>query len=254
MVLGTYHMSNPGSDVVNPKADDVTSPRRQRELSALVEQLARYRPTKVVVEVQASGPDFAVASYRSFGPAKLAAEPSEVVQVGFRLAHMLGHAAVYGFDEQRGPGEPDYFPYDRVKAYARAHGRAAWLDGLLAPIHAWAAAFAREQPRRTISELLALLNDPADIAGMHYSGQYELLKLGDADSQPGADLNAMWYLRNAKMFSKLTLIARPGDRVLVLAGAGHLYWLRHFAESTPGFRFADPRPYLRGTQSSSATD
>jgi hypothetical protein len=54
----------------------------------------------------------------------------------------------------------------------------------------------------------------------------------------------MWYLRNAKMFSKLTLIARPGDRVLVLVGAGHAYWLRHFVETTPGFRLADPRPYL----------
>jgi hypothetical protein len=101
-----------------------------------------------------------------------------------------------------------------------------------------------EQPKRTISELLAMDNDPAEIARTHRASYYELLKLGDGDVQPGADLNAMWYLRNAKMFSKLTLIARPGDRVLVLVGASHAYWLRHFIEMTAGFRLADPRPYL----------
>ncbi len=54
----------------------------------------------------------------------------------------------------------------------------------------------------------------------------------------------MWYLRNAKMFGKLTNIAKPGDRVLVVVGSGHAYWLRHFAGSTPGFRTVDPVPFL----------
>lgn len=245
MVLGTFHMGNPESDVVNATVDDVTSQRRQRELAALADQLARFRPSKILVEVEAAGPDLAVVSYRSFTPATLATDRNEIVQVGFRLARKLGHAAVYGIDERGGPGEPDYFPFDKVKAYAEAHGRAGWLDRLFATAQARAAAFEREQPRRTISELLAMDNDPAELARMHAAGYYELLKLGDGEDQPGADLNAMWYLRNAKMFSKLAQIARPGDRVLVLIGAGHAYWLRHFAEATPGFRFADPLPYLR---------
>ena len=31
MVLGTYHMGNPGRDLVNVRADDVTAPKRQAE-------------------------------------------------------------------------------------------------------------------------------------------------------------------------------------------------------------------------------
>ena len=34
MVLGSYHFDNPGRDVVNIKADDVRTPKRQRELAA----------------------------------------------------------------------------------------------------------------------------------------------------------------------------------------------------------------------------
>jgi hypothetical protein len=244
MVLGTFHMANPGRDEVNVQVDDVTSPRRQRELAALTGRLARFRPTRILVEREAAGPSFAVDAYASFTPALLATDRNEIVQVGFRLARELGHATVHGFDEQPGPGEPNYFPIGPVQAYAEAHGRADWYRALIAQIQAIVAEFERAQPKHTLSELLAMQNDPAEIARLHRAGYYELLKLGDGELQPGADLNAMWYLRNAKMFSKLTLIARPGDRVLVLVGAGHAYWLRHFVETTPGFRLADPRPYL----------
>ena len=66
-----------------------------------------------------------------------------------------------------------------------------------------------------------------------------------AKDQPGAELNAYWYMRNAKMFAKVGLFAKPGDRILVLVGAGHRYWLTHFAENVPGFISVDPTPYLR---------
>ena len=58
-------------------------------------------------------------------------------------------------------------------------------------------------------------------------------------------LNAMWYLRNAKMFAKLALIAEPGERVLVIVGSGHKVWLDHLVEHTPGFIEVSPVPYLQ---------
>ena len=72
----------------------------------------------------------------------------------------------------------------------------------------------------------------------------DALPLGAGKEQPGADLNAMWFLRNAKIFAKLAEVTQPGDRVLVLFGAGHNYWLRYFARATPGFQLAEPNDYL----------
>jgi hypothetical protein len=46
LILGTCHMEHPGLDAVNLEADDVLLPRRQRELSELIEKLARRKPTK----------------------------------------------------------------------------------------------------------------------------------------------------------------------------------------------------------------
>lgn len=71
-----------------------------------------------------------------------------------------------------------------------------------------------------------------------------MLGIGDTESQPGAELNAYWYMRNAKIFGKLMKVVDPGDRVLVIFGTSHAYWLRHFAREAEGFEEVDPRPYL----------
>ena len=93
--------------------------------------------------------------------------------------------------------------------------------------------------------MLAKKNDPAGILMEHREFHYALLALGDHATQPGADLNGGWYLRNAKIFAKLTQITKPGDKVLVLFGAGHSYWLRHFVQNTPGFTLIEPADLLR---------
>lgn len=244
MVLGTYHFANPGLDVVNTKVDDVLAPRRQRELEALAAALAEWKPDRIAVERQPSTADLSVPDYETFALSDLATERNEVEQIAYRLARLLGHSKVYGFDERPGEGEPDYFPYDKVQAYADGHGMSGTLTGLFDAVRAEAAETERLQSSRTVAELLLRENDPGRNLPLHAKTYYGMIPIGDADEQPGAELNAMWYMRNAKMFAKLGLIARPGETLLVLVGSGHLYWLKHFAEEAPGFRFVDPAPWL----------
>ena len=99
------------------------------------------------------------------------------------------------------------------------------------------------QASRTIAGVLVERNDPR-ITADEQTVYYGILAVGDSGRQPGADLNAMWYLRNAKIFAKLARVARPGDRVIVIYGLGHNYWLRHFAQTMAGYRNVDPVPFL----------
>lgn len=50
MILGSYHMHNPGADVVNVEADDVLAPKRQEELKAIVQMLKEFQPTMIALE------------------------------------------------------------------------------------------------------------------------------------------------------------------------------------------------------------
>ncbi len=243
LVLGTFHLSNPGQDLHNLQVDDVRTPEKQKELTDLAERLAKFKPTKIAVEALSDRPDFGYAKYESFTPEALTKNADERVQIGFRLAKNLGHQTVYGIDEQS--DTIDYFPFDKVDAYAKAHAESATLEKMHAYVQTMMKALEAQQKTTPISTILAETNAPAKVLSDHRAFYYALLRLGDAKTQPGADLNGGWYLRNAKIFAKLQQVAKPGDRIVVIFGAGHNYWLRHFVRETPGFQLVEAETYLK---------
>jgi hypothetical protein len=245
MVLGTWHFANSNRDLHNMKADDVRTPQRQRELQQVADALAKFRPTKIMIERSAKTPDLVDPDFAAYTPEALKTVPSERVQIGYRIAHNLSLPRVHAIDEQPSEGEPDYFPYGKVAAYAEAHGQADVLARGRAQGEEMVKSFGEKQARMGIPALLVESNRP-DSAFGSVAPYYDMLRVGDIEQQPGAELNAMWYMRNAKIFAKLMTVAEPGDRILVIYGSGHSYWLRHFARETPGFTNVDPVPYLLG--------
>jgi hypothetical protein len=243
MVLGAYHFGNPGLDLNNVKVDSVLTPRRQAELARVAEAIGAFKPTHVMVEMQSDAPDLAIAEFARFNDAMLAKDANEIVQIGYRIARNAGLKTVQGIDEQPKAGEPDYFPFDKVQEAAAKFGQTKALAASNTAVAAEGKVFEADLPTHSVGQLLIRMNTPGTpVTGM--ASYYSILTIGDHDNQAGADLNAAWYLRNAKIFGKLMSVVKPGDRVLVIYGAGHGYWLRHFANETPGFRFVDPRPYL----------
>ncbi|MDP8993514.1 MAG: DUF5694 domain-containing protein [Pseudomonadota bacterium] len=243
MVVGTWHFAGSERDLISFDTDDVRAPRRQRELERLAEVLAEFRPTKIMVERVAPAADLIDPGYADFTPETLLRDANERVQIGYRLAYRLGLPHVYAIDEQPGEGEPSYFPFDRLVAWDREHGAGDLPQRVRARGEAMMREFAEKQARMSIPAMLLEGNAPGHFGGI--GAYYELLRIGDTEQQPGAELNAYNYMRNAKIFAKLMRLAEPGDRILVVYGAGHNYWLRHFASETPGFQNVDSRPYLR---------
>ncbi len=244
MVMGSYHFGNPGMDINNAKVDSVLTPQKQAELEAVARALLTFKPTHVMVEAESNEPDFAAKSYQDFTAERLKTKANEIEQIGFRVAKMAGLSRVNAIDEQPKDGEPDYFPYDKLQATAAKFGQTAVLDGANSQVQAWTKAFEARQKTNAVAELLIEMNIPGK-RFPEMSFYYDILPIGDADTQTGADLNAGWCLRNAKIFGKLMRVAKPGDRVLVVYGAGHGFWLRHFAKETPGYRNVDVVPYLK---------
>ena len=246
MVLGSYHMSNPGQDVHNARIDPVTTPRKQAQLEAVAEALARFRPTAVAVErIARDQTTMLDHRYPAFTPADLLTNPDERVQLGYRLAHRLGLERVYAIDEQDREGQPSYFPYEDVQNWAGANGAGDRLGAMHAEVGAMVADLERQQATETVGQLLAGINTPERVRADQ--GFYaRLMDFGAGDEQPGAVLNARWYARNAQIFARLMQVARPGDRIVVVYGSGHNNWLRQMVETTPGFRLVEPGDYLDG--------
>jgi hypothetical protein len=243
MIVGAYHMDNPGLDVNNMKVDSVLTPEKQKQLVEAVNRLAKFKPNKIAVEMVAKQPDMTAGDFEKFTLASLLTNANEITQIGYRLAHQSGHKVVYAIDEQS--ETIDYFPYDKVDAFAKANSQEKLMAGGLEWGKVATADFEKAQKTKTVTQLLLEINKPQRAIDEMRLVYYPFLAIGDQKSQVGAELNAGWYQRNAKIFAKLNLVAKPGDKILVLFGSGHNYWLRHFVNLMPGYKLVDVVPYLK---------
>jgi len=234
MIVGGFHMGNPGRDLYNVHVDDVLLPKPQAQIEAATQALARFHPTIVAVEWPA---DIAAQRYDQYVKGALAPSRDESVQLGFRLAKQAGLSTVHGIDVE---GE---FPYEAVDVYAKAHGQSALLDEQNTAIGTKVQTETDMLRDQGISATLRFLNDPARLA--HDNAFYRTtLKIGGGTDQPGAELLTAWYHRNFMICANLVQLAKPGDRVVVFYGSGHAFLLRQCIQETPGFVLVEPNDYL----------
>ena len=241
MVVGSFHMAGSTSDLVKVETDSVLTERRQEELQRVAKALATFNPTVVVTERETEAPDYIDPYFAEFDDTMLNENPNERVQVAYRLARTAGVTRVYGIDEQPSEVEPDYFPFDKLMAHAEATGQGEALQAMLDKFQGMVADEQQAMRDLPIGEQLLRVNTGLLSSADFY---YALSAFDRGEDQPAAELQAYWFMRNAKIFSKLTNVVRPGDRIVIVYGAGHKYWLEHFAEHTPGYMKIDPAPYL----------
>ena len=229
LVLGTYHMANPGHDVFNVEVDDVLAPKRQAEIAQLIEVLKKFHPTKIAIEADVFSTR-AAKQYADYVDGKYTLSRNEIDQIGYRLAKELGHKTVYAVDAD---GD---FPWIRLVNYAKGSGHQKEMDAIQNGIGATVKAFSDYQASHTILESLLFVNSDAHVAE-DLGFYYREAQLGERGDWPGADLVAEWTRRNMRIYTNvMQLIESPDERVLVIYGYGHLGWLRTAFAGNPNVR------------------
>jgi len=228
LVLGVYHMANPGHDVFNMHADDVLAPKRQQEIAELAAVLEKFKPTKIAVEHDSERK--LNERYAKYLAGQYLLTANEIDQIGVRLAKDLGHTAIYAVDAD---GD---FPFQRVINYAKATGQSAKLEAMMGEIGEMVKAQGEYLKNHTVLQTLLYMNSDAKVAqdvGLYYLEAH----YGEPGDYAGPDLLAEWYRRNVRIYNNVTkLVATPEDRILVIFGAGHLGWLRQDFAADPTLR------------------
>jgi hypothetical protein len=234
MIVGTFHLDNPGRDVFNVQVDDVLAGKRQAELAAIAAALARFAPTQVMVEWPQAQVDEQYARYRA---GTLDPSRNEVVQLGFRLAALRKLDHVHGIDAA---GE---FPFEPVKAYAASHGMSPRLDAALAGAGKEVQALSERVRKDSLGSVLRYMNTPTRPIGNH-AFYVDMLRYGDGDTQPGARLVGAWYARNLAICARLLQALPAGGRAVVFFGEGHAHLLRQCVVEAPGVELVEANDYL----------
>lgn len=229
LILGTYHMANPGRDVYNMKVDDVLAAKRQAEIRDLIEVLKKFRPTKIAVESEV-GSGRVQKEYADYLNGKYTLSRNEIDQIGYRLGKEVGLKTIYPVDEE---GD---FPWQHVVNWAKANDRSKEFEavgGRLGDMVKEQGAFLNSH---TVLQSLEYINSDEHVArdvGFYYADA----RFGDPSDYAGPDLLAAWFQRNIRIYSNIVkLIESPNDRIMVIYGSGHLGWLRQDVANDPSVR------------------
>ncbi len=239
LVLGTYHMANPGRDIFNMEADDVLTPKRQAEIRELIDVLGRFRPTKIAIEADSDSPR--IEQYQDYLEGKYELSRNESDQIGFRLGKELNLPKIYGIDAD---GD---FPFLAVQDYAKAHGREKELDSLMAQVDKTVQDENEFLKSHSILQMLLQMNSRESVH-RNLAGYALLAHFGEEYNYPGARLLTEWYQRNMRIHTHLLNIIESGDRVLVIFGAGHLGLLRQAVQADPTLTLRTIEDFASGSK------
>lgn len=243
LFLGSYHMDNPGLDVHNTKADDVLAPGRQREIEEVARLVGRYRPPKVFVELPGSAQarmdgEFAASCH---GTRPLGAD--EVEQLGYRIPCLAGLPGPVAVDwNGLGP-----FPDEDSVDYAAAVERNGQQAQRARDLRLGAARAAQDQAvldAGSVGDMLMHLNSPKWLAS-NAQAYFRIGLYGSAGDPAGVHWLMLWQGRNLAIFNNIVRRTEPGDRVLVIYGAGHGNLLRQLATDSGHYRVQDTQRWLR---------
>ncbi|HET7747978.1 MAG TPA: DUF5694 domain-containing protein [Terriglobales bacterium] len=241
LLLGTWHMDNPGKDMLNLKADDVRAPRRQKEIEDLVNRLAAFRPTRVLIEAPYgdAGQPRAYAEYLA-GKHELSRDERE--QVAFRLARKMNLPTVAGIDH---PMDLDDSQLNLLmKSSPELVGKT--MEGLQTEGQKEMTKQQSLLARSSVTEFYRYQNSEAAVELNHQFYFKYLVPIADGQNYAGADMVASWYKRNLRIMNNLERLqlART-DRVFILFGQGHVKLLRDFINATPGYCVVNTEAYLQ---------
>ncbi|MFN7118502.1 MAG: DUF5694 domain-containing protein [Saprospiraceae bacterium] len=239
MILGMSHFGNPNQDVVNLQMDDVLAEKRQKEIQAVTDKLAKFKPTKIALEIQPEQQNKVDQNYKDYKNGKYQLRRNEAEQIGYRLAKQLDLPRVHCVDAT------NHWFFDSLMTYAAQHGQAQMMQNAFAPVMQMVQEEEAYLRTHTIGEHLLKLNDPKQILKSNAFYLSSFPKVGEGESYIGTELVADWYKRNMKIYTNVLRFAEEGDRILIIFGQGHARLLRHFFEDTFDFEIVEVTDYLK---------
>lgn len=253
VILGTYHMQSSGTDAVSQDVDDVLSPRRQKEIEDLEARLARFKPTKVLIE---SGHWLTTWSdryklWRDGG--KYTMGRNEIEQIGFRLAASQNHTRLWPVDYPMWMNGVTPAEQHKPKPKPATHAApappprmSAEEEEILRNVRAQVAKDDEMLRTSTIAEYLAYQNAPERYRINHQWDVMSNLAPGEGPSlYENTDRATNWYKRNLRIVTNIMEVTEPGDRLLFIVGAGHQKILKELFAEHAQYCLVDSVPLLR---------
>jgi hypothetical protein len=249
VTLGTFHFAFHNRDVIKiDKKDqvDVLDKKYQVEIEDIANQISRFKPTIIAIEKSPEFQSHIDSLYDSYLAGRYILGREEYEQIGFRVGKKLGVKKIYCVNDWG----RNYHSIDSLLANDSVANK-KFLD------------FFNNNPdtanirkafppdifiSKGIKAELRMKNDQPNLQrelGSYLIGVFKY----ETTNEPffGVDfVTGWWFNRNLRIFRNIQKIERkPGDKILVIYGAGHMNLLNIFFKSSPEFRLVKTNNYLK---------
>lgn len=255
VLLGSFHF-NQSLDSNSRLHSHLFTPKRQSEVSDIVNRLVDFKPTKIFVEQEPDRQQFWDSIYADF---KMGKEPTtnklkanEITQLGLKTAKALQLKNVLCVDFQpENFGEKDYQPRNTSDSLMRAMWQ--YINNYPDSIQNHTDLFNLPYPNKrlkqdsllqtkTLAEYLLTLNTPEYFAYSDYTNFTWFYSIGKANEYVGVDwLTDFWYGRNLRIYTNVLRHINPKEdnKLLLIYGSSHIAFLKHLFEMNPLFEVVE---------------
>lgn len=232
-ILGVFHFSNPGFDVVKQKhVKEILSIQGQNEIETLLDYLEKFQPTKILLEWDVKKDSLLNRRYEEYMNNKFQLQENEIYQIGFKLARRLGHTKLWAVDS------PMWFAEERDSLLFDE----SYCSLYPLPYRHNYDSFYEEDDSLKIAlplrNYLKYLNSTDIQQKMHQIYLTKYANVGVRDSYVGVNVVSNWYKRNLKIYANICSITdyKSEERLLVIIGAGHVHLLNQFLDDSPDYK------------------
>lgn len=247
LTLGVFHFNFPNLDAKKYDKEeqiDVLSPEFQKEIEAIANRLAEFKPNVVVIERPVSKQSQIDSLYHEYLAGNHQLERSETQQLGFRIASKC-NAVVFCADAWGNTfsevkeliGNSESAEYKRFEE-TFSHNIDSTLyfnDRTIFQEQGILAELKKINSRESIRKHM----------GNYLIGHFKFEALpGD---YLGADFESgRWIDRNIRIFRNIQRIPKSqNQRILVIFGAGHMSLLNYLFECSPEYKLLDVNDFLK---------
>ncbi|MBT4790132.1 MAG: hypothetical protein HON90_01050 [Halobacteriovoraceae bacterium] len=237
MLFSTFHFENISKDLVKNSVKNVMLAESQCYLEKLSERISEYSPTTVFLEYDPSDDEKFNNLYQKYLKGEYQLSNNEVDQLGFRIAKLAKLNRVDSFDERNTPWQAkqlfDELEIEDPNLYKEFNKKIQTYQESEGEAHA----------TLSLQELFKKYNGLE--MDRHNKSLYLMTnKIGAGNSFAGADATTSWWHRNFRMFAKIQKISKPGARILVIGGQGHIAILKDLVEFDPKLESESILSYL----------
>ena len=267
MLLGMYHFNNPGKDSYNTEVDDYWSDKRQKEIKEVVDLLEGFKPTKILVELSPKEQSKIDSLYNLYLKNQISLKDiqggiNEVYQLGFKLGKQLDGIDLIAIDHHGSWLAPyadfiadtlvfeDYLKHSATYEQSMKEKNDMFLEN-------------------SIRENLVYLNEQEQILDNHNYYNNVAVKVKDTvnimythqeiteeiNGLPyqmrsfdfnniGVELVAEWYKRNLFIYRNILENSNENDRILVIIGSGHVFYLNQLINNNSCFNIVNTNDFL----------